>query len=161
MPTEFEAEQRVVHPHHGVGHVAGWEETELAGRTVRMLVVAFPRTTLTLRIPDSKIGSSGLRRLASRAEMRFALAVLPEPPVVLQGAWPRHIGACGRKLNSGEPIVLAGLVRDLNSYGGGGVKARSMCSEARIRLAEELAFVEGIGMDQAEAMIEAVLSSAD
>lgn len=158
MLTKFKLNEQVVHPKHGVGCIGRLEEVD--GQTGRFLMIAFPRTTLTLRIPEANLGRSGLRRLSSAPEMRSALSVLPDPPVAPQGHWSRYAAECGEKLNSGEPKLLAEIVRDLNRRGRSGWGAR-LYREAVLRLAEELALVEGIEIDQAQAMIEAQLPAAE
>lgn len=153
MRHRFRLNEPVIHPRHGLGCIGGMRERDVAGQPGRYLTVEFPRTTLTLSIPEAKLAQSGLRRLSSAARMQTALAVLPDPPAATPGHWSRHALGYEAKLNSGKPELLAEIVRDLSQRGRSGAATR-LYREALLRLAEELALVEGVGIDAAQAMIE-------
>ena len=121
----------------------------------RFLVVDFRRTSLTLRIPESSIVQSGLRRVSSKETMQAALAILPGARVTLPGHWSRWSTIYAAKLNSGKPELLAEVLRDLSPTGGSW-KAK-LFDEALSRLAEELALVEDIDLEDAQRRIEAQL----
>ena len=157
MQLQFSENDRVVHPKHGLGCIGIMEERELCGETRRFLTVEFTRAALTLRIPESKLSNSGLRQVSSREAMRVALSALPRAPAKLDGHWSKRRLQLEAKLNSGNPCLLAELVRDLSS--GRGAAGGRLYREALMRLAEELAAVEGIGTESAESIIEAQLAS--
>ena len=154
MEKSFKPNEPVVHPKHGLGCIGGMEEREIDGELARFLTVEFPRTTLTLSIPEAKLRQSGLRRLSSASRMRTALSRLPAPPEAPEGHWSRHATGYEEKLNSGRPELLAEIVRDLSQRGRSGAATR-LYREALLRLAEELAIIEGITLDEAQAAIEA------
>jgi CarD family transcriptional regulator len=155
MRHGFKINDVVVHPNHGIGSVGRTVEMEVSGESHRFLVVDFRRTALTLRIPETTIEQSGLRRVSSKETMQAALAVLPEPRAVLSGHWSRWSNIYVTKLNSGRPELLAEVLRDLSPTGGSW-KAR-LYEEALHRFAEELALVEDIEVSDAQRLIEAQL----
>lgn len=157
MRHGFHPADLVVHPNHGIGIVGKMVDMEVSGESHRFLVVDFRRTGLTLRIPEQTLEQSGLRRVSSKETMQAALAVLPAPRTTLPGHWSRWSEAYAAKLNSGKPELLAEILRDL-SPNGSSWKAR-LYDEAMIRLAEELALVEEIELDEAQRLIEAQLPS--
>lgn len=132
-------------------------ELEVSGATHRFLVVTFRRTSLTLRIPEATIVQSGLRRVSTKETMQAALAVLARSRVSLPGHWSRWAAIYGAKLNSGQPELVAEVLRDLSPTGGSW-KAK-LYDEAMSRMAEELALVETIDLAEAQRRIEQQLLS--
>ncbi len=159
MCPKFKPNQQIVHPKHGLGCIGTLREEDVGGHKGRYLTVAFPRTALTIRIPEAKLGSSGLRHPASAEQMRAVLAVLTGPPAAPQGHWGRYAAEYGQKLNSGDPKLLAEVMRDLKERRHNGWGSR-LFKEALLRLAEELAVVEGVAVDAAQARIEELLFPA-
>lgn len=152
----FKPNDPVVHPKHGLGCVGATEEHEFAGETTRFLTIEFVRAMLTIRIPEKKLAGSGLRPPSSKRTMQSALALLPEPRATPGGHWSKRRLMLEEKLNSGEPKQLAELIRDLS--GGQGTAGGRLYREALLRLSEELAVIEGVEVDRAQAMIELRLS---
>jgi CarD family transcriptional regulator len=152
----FGENETIVHPRHGVGRISGVEQHEVHGRTARYVTIAFGRSMLTLRIPEEKIESSGVRLVSSEPAMRSALDVLQEPATSFSGHWSKRQVQLQEKLNSGDPRCLAELIRDLSrqkSLPDGRVRR-----EAILRLAEELAVVNGVELAAAQESIVARLS---
>lgn len=58
----------VVYPAHGVGCVDGLETQEIAGQELRLYVITFESSRMTLRVPVNKVGNSGLRKLSSKTD---------------------------------------------------------------------------------------------
>ena len=157
MQNRFELNERVVHPKHGLGAIGATEEGEFGGQRGRYLIVEFEQVMLTLRIPVRKLPGSGLRRPCSREVMQAALAALSAARVVAPGHWTKRLAGLEEKLNSGEPKLLAELVRDLARREHGGSAAR-VYREALRRLAEELGLLEDLTVDGAREKIEASLA---
>ena len=152
MRATFKQNDQVVHPKHGLGCIGTTESHEYGGQEARFLTIEFDRAMLTVRIPEGKLATSGVRPLCSRDIMRAALAIVSEPKAAPGGHWSKRRVELEEKLNSGEPKLLAQLVRDLS--GGSSASSGRLYREALMRLAEELAAVEGVAPDRAQAMIE-------
>lgn len=159
MSCEFKPNEQVVHPNHGIGRIGLTQVEHIADRKGRFVVVAFPRSMLMLRIPEEKLAPSGLRKISSKGEMRAALSVLSGTPMAPRGPWARCATEMGQKLNSGQPRLLAEIVRDLNQRQHSGW-ASSLYNEALSRLAEELAIVDGVEIGEAEAIIVELVGPA-
>ena len=161
--SEFGTGDYVVYPTHGVGRVVGVENQEIAGHTLDLIVIKFEKDRMTLRVPVTKAEASGLRKLSSRKLMDTALATLKGRSRVKRTMWSRRAQEYEAKINSGDPVSIAEVVRDLHrgsdqpdqSY-----SERQMYQAALDRLARELAVVEKIDEDAAAHKLEELLTAA-
>ncbi|WP_188898289.1 CarD family transcriptional regulator [Caldovatus sediminis] len=141
----FKAGDHVVYPTHGVGTVQGIETVEAAGMTLRMIVVTFDENRMTLKVPVEKAASAGLRKLASPAAMNEALETLRGRARVKRTMWSRRAQEYEAKINSGDPIAIAEVVRDLHRNAGQpdqSFSERQIYEQALDRLAAELAAID-------------------
>lgn len=153
----------VVYPTHGVGKVTGFEEQEIAGDKLKLIVIDFNKDRMILRVPVTKAETSGLRRLSSKDEMKVALKTLKGRSRVRRTMWSRRAQEYEAKINSGDPVSIAEVVRDLHrnadqpdqSY-----SERQIYQAAFDRLVRELAAVEEIDEDAASEQLETVLQAA-
>jgi len=153
----------VVYPTHGVGKVASIERQRIAGHELELFVITFDRDRMTLRVPVPKARMSGLRKLSSRSVMDDALGKLRGRAKVKRAMWSRRAQEYEAKINSGDPISIAEVVRDLHrnanqpdqSY-----SERQIYEAALERLASELAAVEAILPEQATQKLEKLLDAA-
>jgi CarD family transcriptional regulator len=159
----FAAGDLVVYPTHGVGKILGVETQEIAGYTLNVFVVHLDKDRLTLRVPLAKAKTVGLRRLSTRKEMDAALAKLKGRSRAKRTMWSRRAQEYEAKINSGDPVSIAEVLRDLRrnteqaeqSY-----SERQIYQAALERLARELAAVEKIDEARAAERLEAVLGKA-
>jgi CarD family transcriptional regulator len=103
----------VVYPTHGVGKILGIETQEIAGHTLSVFVVHFDKDRMTLRVPLGKAKVSGLRKLSSRKEMDVALTKLKGRSKAKRTMWSRRAQEYEAKINSGDLIAIAEVIRDL------------------------------------------------
>jgi CarD family transcriptional regulator len=115
---DFKAGDHVVYPTHGVGQVQGIETVEAAGYSLSVIVVTFEENRMTLRVPVNKAASSGLRKLAAGAAMQQALDTLKGRARIKRTMWSRRAQEYEAKINSGDPIQIAEVVRDLHRNAG-------------------------------------------
>jgi CarD family transcriptional regulator len=153
----------VVYPSHGVGRVTGIEKQEIAGQPLEMYVVSFENERLILRVPVGKVARSGMRKLSSKEKIQSAMEALkarvrPRRAVM----WSRRAQEYEAKINSGDPVSIAEVVRELHksedseqSY-----SERQMYRAALERLARELAAIERVDEEVATAKLEKVLAQA-
>ncbi len=160
---KFEAGDYVVYPAHGVGKVLAVEEQEIAGHRLEVLVIEFDKERMILRIPTAKVSAAGLRNLSTRKEMQEALKTLKGRSRAKRAMWSRRAQEYEAKINSGNPISIAEVLRDLHrnadqpdqSY-----SERQIYQSALERLSRELAAVEKIDEDTAQEKLESVLQVA-
>ena len=153
----------VVYPTHGVGKITGVERQEIAGFTLNVFVVQFDKDRMTLRVPVTKAKGSGLRRLSSRKEMDLALTRLKGRSRAKRTMWSRRAQEYEAKINSGDLISIAEVVRDLHradnqpeqSY-----SERQLYESALDRMAREVAAIERIDRDAAIGILTKSLSKA-
>jgi CarD family transcriptional regulator len=144
-PVEFKSGDHVVYPTHGVGTVQGIETMSAAGLALQVIVVTFDENRMTLRVPVGKAASSGLRKLASAESMTEALDTLRGRARVKRTMWSRRAQEYEAKINSGDPVQIAEVVRDLHRNAGQpdqSFSERQIYEQAMDRLAAELAAID-------------------
>jgi CarD family transcriptional regulator len=142
---DFKAGDHVVYPTHGVGQVQGIETVEAAGYSLSVIVVTFEENRMTLRVPVNKAASSGLRKLAAGANMQQALDTLKGRARIKRTMWSRRAQEYEAKINSGDPVQIAEVVRDLHRNAGQpdqSFSERQIYEQALDRLAAEVAAID-------------------
>jgi len=153
----------VVYPAHGVGKVTDIEKQTIGGQEIELFVVSFERDRMTLRVPVDKVDNSGLRRLSTRKIMDQAMTTLKGRARVKRAMWSRRAQEYEAKINSGDPVSIAEVVRDLHrgtSQPEQSYSERQIYEQALERLAYEMAAVEKIKPETATAKLEKLLSAA-
>jgi len=153
----------VVYPTHGVGKVVNIETQEYGGHKLRLFVISFDRDRMTLRVPTDKAGVSGLRKLSSKKVMETALTTLKGRARVKRTMWSRRAQEYETKINSGDPVAIAEVVRDLHRNTGQpdqSFSERQIYESALDRLACEVAAVEKTSPEKATEKLEDLLSAA-
>ena len=142
---DFRPDEYVVYPAHGVGQIISIEEQEIAGINLELFVVAFEKDKMTLRVPTHKAAEIGLRSLSSPEVVSRAMSTLKGKAKVKRAMWSRRAQEYEQKINSGDLIAIAEVVRDLHrnddqreqSY-----SERQLYEAALERLTREVAAVE-------------------
>jgi CarD family transcriptional regulator len=161
-PVDFKAGDHVVYPTHGVGQVQGIEEMPVAGMSLKVIIVTFEENRMTLRVPVNKAASSGLRKLASQTLMNEALDVLRGRARIKRTMWSRRAQEYEQKINSGDPMAIAEVVRDLHRNAGQpdqSFSERQIYEQALDRLAAELAAIDRTDKPTAAEKLQGVLKA--
>jgi CarD family transcriptional regulator len=161
--SEFKTGDFVVYPTHGVGLIKGTETQIVAGTELDLLVIDFEQDRMTLRIPVGKARTSGLRRLSSRKQMDAALQKLKGRAKVRRTMWSRRAQEYEAKINSGDPVSIAEVVRDLrrsSNQADQSYSERQMYQAALDRLAREFAKIEQIDEIAAVDRLEKLMDAA-
>lgn len=159
----FKTNEFVVYPAHGVGRIVGIEEQEIAGIALELFVITFDKEKLTLRVPTGKLESVGMRKLADEAIVKRAMEILKGRARVKRTMWSRRAQEYVAKINSGDLISIAEVVRDLyrseaqpeQSY-----SERQLYEDALDRMAREVAAVDKLDDRGAVQRITEVLSKS-
>jgi len=149
----FRDGDHVVYPTHGVGKVERIVTEEIAGHRLELIHITFEENRMTLRVPVAKARTAGLRKLASRKLFDEALAVLKGKARIKRTMWSRRAQEYEAKINSGDPLAIAEVVRDLHRNAGQpdqSFSERQIYEAAMDRLAAELA-----ALDQTDKMTAA------
>lgn len=150
----------VVYPTHGVGRVTGVEKQEIAGFNLQLFVILFDSEKMTLRVPVDKVADSGLRKISSKDKMLSVIGTLKGRARSKRTMWSRRAQEYEAKINSGDPIAIAEVVRDLYRAPGQPEQSyseRQMYEAALERLVNEFALVEKLDVDAATEKLETVL----
>jgi CarD family transcriptional regulator len=135
----------VVYPTHGVGKVERIATEEIAGHKLELIHITFEENRMTLRVPVAKARTAGLRKLATRKLFDEALAVLKGRARIKRTMWSRRAQEYEAKINSGDPLSIAEVVRDLHRNAGQpdqSFSERQIYEAAMDRLAAELAALD-------------------
>ena len=157
---EFKTNDHVVYPTHGVGKVAGIEEKEVAGARLELFIIEFEKDKMTLRVPTLKAKAVGMRKLSSPEVVTGALNTLKGRARIKRTMWSRRAQEYEAKINSGDIVAIAEVVRDLyrsESQPEQSYSERQIYEAALDRLARELAAVERIDKDLATQKLNSVL----
>lgn len=158
----FEIGSWVVYPSHGVGKLDGIDKFDINGQEVEFFVISFPKNKLVLKLPVSKAIEAGLRQVINKEEMSEILEVLVQKTKKKRLMWSKRAQEYVAKINSGSPILLAEVIRDLYKDGGGTMLSfseRQIYQNAIERLAKEVAIVEETDELEAVKKLENILAA--
>ncbi len=143
----FETNEYVVYPTHGVGRIVAIEEQEIAGCKLELFVIKFEKDKMTLRVPTAKTKSAGMRKLSDKAVMDRALDTLRGRARIKRTMWSRRAQEYEAKINSGDLITIAEVVRDLyrsDSQPEQSYSERQLYEAALDRMAREIAAAQDV-----------------
>ena len=157
---EFRPDEFVVYPAHGVGKILSIEEQVIAGMSLELFVISFEKDKMTLRVPTHRAAEIGMRSLSSPDVVMKALETLKGKAKVKRAMWSRRAQEYEQKINSGDLMAIAEVVRDLHraddqreqSY-----SERQLYEAALERLTREVAAVAGVDEAGAQKKVDEVL----
>ena len=157
----FNSGDFVVYPAHGVGKVSDISKQKIAGTELELIVVNFDKDKMTLRIPMAKADAVGLRKISEASTMNDAVNVLKGKARVKKIMWSRRAQEYENKINSGNPVAIAEVVRDLHrneNLAEQSYSERQIYEQALNRLASEYAVCNKISSEEAVATLLSVLN---
>src|SRR6202166_3600670 len=157
----FKTNEFIVYPAHGVGQIVSIEEQEVAGARLELFVINFVKDKMTLRVPTSKVTSVGMRKLAETPMVKRALETLKGRARIKRTMWSRRAQEYEAKINSGDIVAIAEVVRDLfrsDSQPEQSYSERQLYEAALDRLSREVSAVQRITETEAIKEIEAALA---
>ncbi len=164
MPSQrqgFKTGESIVYPAHGVGQIVAIEEQEVAGHKLELFVIDFEKDKMRLKVPVAKASTIGMRKLSETDFVERALKVVQGRARVKRTMWSRRAQEYDAKINSGDLISIAEVVRDLyraenqpeQSY-----SERQLYEAALDRMARELGAVNKMSDTEAVRLIEVNLN---
>ena len=159
----FRIGEYIVYPAHGVGRIVGIDTQEVAGIKLDLFVISFVKDKMTLRVPVTKASTVGMRKLADALTVKRALETVRGRARIKRTMWSRRAQEYEAKINSGDLISIAEVVRDLyrsetqpeQSY-----SERQLYEAALDRMAREIAAVDKLDERGAVQRITEVLSKS-
>jgi CarD family transcriptional regulator len=166
LPTQrqgFKTNEFVVYPAHGVGQILAIEEQEIAGAKLELFVINFIKDKMTLRVPTAKVANVGMRKLSDPVLVKKALETLKGRARVKRTMWSRRAQEYEAKINSGDIVAIAEVVRDLyrsDSQPEQSYSERQLYEAALDRLSREIAVVQHSTETEAVKEIESQLAKS-
>ena len=159
----FKAQEFIVYPAHGVGQIVAIEEEEVAGFKLELFVVSFVKDKMKLKVPVPKAASVGMRKLSEPEVVKKSLDTLTGRARVKRTMWSRRAQEYEAKINSGDLISIAEVVRDLyrsdaqpeQSY-----SERQLYEAALDRMAREIAAVQRLTDTEALKLLDEQLQKS-
>ena len=158
--SKFSKGDPVVYPAHGVGVIEGIETQTIGGMEVKLYVVTFEKDRMRLKIPLFKAEASGLRKVRGGEQLDNALKTLKGRSRIKRMMWSRRAQEYEMKINSGDPIAIAEVLRDLkrsNDDSEQSYSERQIYQSALERLAREVAIVDKTSEEKAAERIEKLM----
>ena len=157
---EFKGGDFVVYPTHGVGRIQKVDEQEVAGSRLELFVIAFEKDKMILRVPTLKAKAVGMRKLSTPEVVATALNTLKGRARIKRTMWSRRAQEYEAKINSGDLVSIAEVVRDLHRATGQPEQSyseRQLYEAALARMAREVAAIERIDEPAAVKRVESAL----
>jgi CarD family transcriptional regulator len=156
----FKVNDHIVYPAHGVGRIVSIEKQHIAGIVSELFVIEFEQEKLKLKVPTAKAISVGMRGLSDEAQVKKSLEILKGRARIKRTMWSRRAQEYEAKINSGDIVAVAEVVRDLyrasdqpeQSY-----SERQLFEAAQDRLAREVAAVRKVDLTKALADLDGAL----
>ncbi|HRO00448.1 MAG TPA: CarD family transcriptional regulator [Nitrobacter sp.] len=159
----FKTGEFVVYPAHGVGQILAIEEQEIAGAKLELFVINFIKDKMTLRVPTAKVANVGMRKLSDPGLVKRALETLKGRARIKRTMWSRRAQEYEAKINSGDIVAIAEVVRDLyrsESQPEQSYSERQLYEAALDRLSREIAVVQHVTETEAVKEIEGQLAKS-
>ena len=159
----FRTNEYIVYPAHGVGRIVSIEEQEIAGASLELFVINFEKDKMTLRVPTGKLETVGMRKLSEDKIVKKALGTLKGKARVKRTMWSRRAQEYEAKINSGDIVAIAEVVRDLyrsESQPEQSYSERQLYEAALDRLSREIAVVQHSTETEAVKEIESQLAKS-
>lgn len=152
----------VVYPAHGVGQIQGVEKQTISGMEIKLYAISFEKDRMRLKIPVMKAEEAGLRRLCTTSRLKDALKTLKGKARIRRTMWSRRAQEYEMKINSGDPVAIAEVLRDLkrsNDDSEQSYSERQIYQSALERLAREVAAVEKTSEEKATVRLEKIMGT--
>jgi len=157
----FKTGESIVYPAHGVGQIVSIEEQVVAGMKLELFVIDFEKDKMRLKVPVAKAEAVGMRKLSETDFVERALKVVQGRARVKRTMWSRRAQEYDAKINSGDLIAIAEVVRDLyraDSQPEQSYSERQLYEAALGRMARDLAAVNEVSETEAVRLIEVNLN---
>ncbi|ETS19463.1 CarD family transcriptional regulator [Bartonella quintana] len=158
----FATSEYIVYPTHGVGQIIAIEDQEVAGHKLKLFVIHFAKDKMDVKVPIAKAISVGMRKLSAVDSVERALKILHGKARVKRTMWSRRAQEYDAKINSGDLICIAEVVRDLfrsNLQPEQFYSERQLYTAALDRMAREIAVINSLSETEAVNLIEMHLSN--
>ena len=158
----FQVGDTVVYPHHGAATIQEIKKRAIKGEEKLYLKLQVAHGDLVIEVTAENCDLVGVRDVVGEEGVEKVFNVLRAEFVEEPANWYRRYKANVEKLQSGDVIKVAEVVRDLwrrEQDRGLSTGEKRMLSKARQILVSELALAEKKEESEAEALLDEVLAS--
>ncbi len=158
--TTFKVGDCVIYPSHGLGQITAEEVQTVAGSEIRLYVISFEKDKMILRVPKSRAVKAGLRHLTSSGAFSQAMDVLKQRARNSRGMWSKRAQVYEMKINSGDVVKIAEVLRDLHKSTGDlerSYSERVIYESALERLSHEYSIAIGTNREEAAKQLIEIL----
>jgi CarD family transcriptional regulator len=160
---QYSVGDKVVHPHHGPGWIAGITQREILDGVKRYYVIEVPGQGLTVHIPVRKADEVGVRPAMSPSRLLRVLSVLGGKPHALPEDYRERQERVCAQLKTRRVTELVRVVRDLTWHRERAHLTKTdsdYLKQGLDLLAAEMALVSGDAVSDASELIESTMSVA-
>lgn len=157
---EFAEGDYVVYPAHGVGLIEGIEKQTIGGIDVKLYAIYFEKDRMRLKLPVFKALEAGLRKVEINDRLDKAMQTLKGKARIRRTMWSRRAQEYETKINSGDPVAIAEVLRDLkrsNDESEQSYSERQIYQSALERLAREVAVIDKTSEGEAMQRLEDIM----
>lgn len=151
---------RVVYPNQGVCRVASVQNREVAGQTLKFVTMHREEDGAVMMVPEGKIKSIGIRKVASADEIKKMLAYLKSDAMGANLDWKQRARSNLERMTQGGILGLAEVVKSLqvlSELRPLPPKERELYDNARHLIVRELTAAVGLSPCDAEDTIDIAL----
>jgi len=159
----FEVGDKVVHPSHGAGIIAGIEKPASLEGFGRYYVINLASGERRVMVPVERADSLGLRRAIDKRIVPKVYAALSSQPDELPNNFTQRQTGLTNELKSGDVLRVAEMVRNLfwrSQRKRLSASDQELYLRAKEMLAGELALTQGVEVSEAVSRIESELHTA-
>jgi len=159
-PLTFAVGDRVVYPNQGVCRVTSVESKEVAGQTLTFVTMKREEDGAVVMVPEAKVRSIGLRKVAGRADVDRVFAFLRSDSDKANLDWKQRARTNVERMSLGGLMGLAEVVKGLqvlSELRPLPTKERELYDNARHLLVAELAASLDVAEVDAEDSVDVVL----
>ena len=152
----FKIGEYAVYPSHGIGKIIDIETAVIAGQDFSCYLMYFEKEKLTIKVPVKNSNKIGLRPLVSKTQMEEVLSILRSGNKKMKGMWSRRAQEYESKINSGDIMALAEVLRDLTrdiEDGDRSYSERIIYETAIARLTTEYSYIYSVEFEYAKSKI--------
>ena len=159
----FQVGEKVVYPNHGVATIENISSRAFAGQFERFYLLRLTFNSLTVMVPFSHVEELRLRKVTRNVEITRVMSFLSEGRCRRFHDWKDRFKENTEKMRDGSLLAVAEVLKTLLILQADkplSFREKKMLDRARHMLIMELSTTRGMGVKQAEELLEQALSKA-
>jgi CarD family transcriptional regulator len=159
----FQVGEKVVYPNHGVATIENISSRAFAGQFERFYLLRLTYNSLTVMVPFSHVEELRLRKVTRNVEITRVMSFLSEGRCRRFHDWKDRFKENTEKMRDGSLLAVAEVLKTLLILQADkplSFREKKMLDRARHMLIMELSTTRGMGIKQAEELLEQALSKA-